>query len=126
MPFHITIRRWFAAAHQLRLGDGSLEPLHGHNWQVRFIAARADGGLDETGTVHDFHDIEPRLERVLAVMHNRHLNDLPAFADLNPTTEHVARHVGTSVELPPGLRVVEVEVWETPDCSATWRPDEPG
>ena len=29
MPFEITTTRTFAAAHQLRLPDGSLEPLHG-------------------------------------------------------------------------------------------------
>ena len=35
MPsFDIRTVRTFAAAHQLRLAGGSLEPLHGHNWRV--------------------------------------------------------------------------------------------
>lgn len=122
MRYHITLRSGFSAAHQLRLADGSLEPLHGHNWQVRVVIARKDGGLDEIGTVHDFHDIEQRLGRVIAALHNTHLNDAPAFAGVNPTTELVARHVAQAVELPRGLHVLEVEVWETPDCSATFQP----
>lgn len=124
MPYHITLRRGFSAAHQLRLEDGSLEPLHGHNWQVRFVAARRDGGLDSIGTVHDFHDIDARLGAVLAGLHNTHLNDTPAFAEINPTTEHVARYLVEAVALPEGVRVMEVEVWETPECSATWRRSE--
>ena len=122
MPFAITIRKWFAASHQLRLGDGSLEPLHGHNWQVRLTAARKDGGLDEIGTVHDFHDLENRLGEALAPMHNTHLNDMAAFARLNPTTENVAAHIAAQIAPPQGLEILEVEVWETPDCSAVFRP----
>lgn len=122
MPFHITLRSQFSAAHQLRLADGSLEPLHGHNWQVRFVVARKDSGLDDIGTVHDFHDIERRLARVIAALHNTHLNDAPAFAGVNPTTEQVARHIAQAVDLPPALHIREVEVWETADCSASYRP----
>jgi 6-pyruvoyltetrahydropterin/6-carboxytetrahydropterin synthase len=40
MPFDITATRTFSAAHQLRLYDGSLEPLHGHNWVVRVTSRR--------------------------------------------------------------------------------------
>ena len=121
MPFQIAIRRWFAASHQLRLSDGSLEPLHGHNWQVRLVVSRQDSGLDAIGTVHDFHDIQGRLDQILAGLHNTHLNE--ALAEVNPTTEQVARHIGRSMPLPPELRLVEVEVWETADCSAIWSPE---
>lgn len=123
MPHHITLLRTFSAAHQLRLADGALEPLHGHNWKVRLVVARGDGGLDVIGTVHDFHDVQRRLDEVLETVHNTHLNVLPVFAEgkLNPTTENVALFVATTIQLPQGLEVVEVEVWETPDCSATWR-----
>ena len=77
MPFEITTTRRFAAAHQLRLYDGSLEPLHGHNWRVRVTVGA--GRLDPIGVVMDFHDLERRVDDVVAPMHNRHLNDLPAF-----------------------------------------------
>ena len=126
MPFEITSTRHFAAAHQLRLYDGSLEPLHGHNWRV-LVRVAADL-LDSIGVVMDFHELERVVDEVVRPMHNRHLNDLDAFAEktggLNPSTENVALHVGRFVagRLPKNVRLVDVEVWETPENSAVYRP----
>ena len=117
--FEITTTREFAAAHQLRLYDGSLEPLHGHNWRVKMTVA-ADK-LDAIGVVMDFHELERIVDAVIGPMHNRHLNDLPAFAELNPSAENVAWHIGQSVKLPPANRLVSVEVWETTNNSAVYR-----
>src|SRR5947209_287608 len=115
MPFDLTTTREFSAAHQLRLYDGSLEPLHGHNWRVKVTVAAER--LDAIGVVMDFHDLERRLAAVVAPLHNRHLNDLPPFGPqrLNPTTENVAFHLASALagELPSGARLVSVEVWET-------------
>src|SRR5687768_1170910 len=69
MPFEITTTRAFAAAHQLRLPGGGIEPLHGHNWRVKVTVSAAT--LDALGTVMDFHELERLLDVVLAPMHNR-------------------------------------------------------
>ena len=121
MPFEITATRHFSAAHQLRLYDGSLEPLHGHNWVVR-VTVEAEK-LDTIGVVMDFHELERLLDRTIAPMHNTHLNDLPAFGSVNPSTENVALHVGRSLSLPGNVRLRSVEVWETEQNSAVYRPD---
>ena len=121
MAFDITARREFSAAHQLRLYDGSLEPLHGHNWVV-VVTVSADR-LDEIGVVMDFHELERLLDRILAPLHNSHLNDVEPFkSDLNPTTENVAFHIARNLQLPPPVRVKSVEVWETAANSAIYRP----
>ena len=120
MPFEITTTRHFAAAHQLVLYDGSLEPLHGHNWVVRIMVGSAK--LDSIGTVMDFHELERRADAVIAPMHNRHLNELEPFKKLNPSTENVAYHVANAIRLPETVRLMSVEVWETPENSATYRP----
>ena len=122
MAFDITATRHFAAAHQLVLYDGSLEPLHGHNWVVR-VTVSADK-LDAIGVVMDFHVLERVVDEVVRPMHNRHLNELAAFRRRNPSTEHVALHVGEHVAgaLPAGVRLAAVEVWETPENSAVYRP----
>jgi len=123
MTFEITTTRHFAAAHQLRLYDGSLEPLHGHNWRVKVTAAAAR--LDAIGVVMDFHELERLVDAVLAPLHNRHLNDVPPFeSELNPSAENVALHVGRAVaaKLPNGVGLARVEVWETDDNSAVYRP----
>ena len=120
MPFEITATRHFAAAHQLRLYDGSLESLHGHNWKV--IVTVAAPQLDAIGVVMDFHELDRLLVAIVEPMHNRHLNDVPAFASLNPSTENVAFHIATSLQLPPAVKLIGVQVWETPENSATYRP----
>jgi 6-pyruvoyltetrahydropterin/6-carboxytetrahydropterin synthase len=122
MPFEISTTRHFSAAHQLRLYDGSLEPLHGHNWRITVTVA-ADR-LDAIGVVMDFHELERLVDDVVGPMHNAHLNGLPPFGagQLNPSAENVAYHVARSLALPGAVRLVGVEVWETPENSARYRP----
>jgi len=50
MPFEISTVRRFSASDQLRLYDGSLEPLHGHEWVVKVTAA-AQKLASQTGFV---------------------------------------------------------------------------
>jgi 6-pyruvoyltetrahydropterin/6-carboxytetrahydropterin synthase len=122
MPFEITVTREFSAAHQLGLYDGSIEPLHGHNWLVRARVSSIQ--LDPIGTVMDFHELERLVDAIIQPLHNRHLNQLPPFAaGLNPSAENVALHIGRSLQLPAGVRLNCVEVWETETCSAIYRPD---
>src|ERR1700676_959403 len=116
MPFEIRTTRSFSAAHQLRLYDGSLEPLHGHNWRVEVTVSAL--ALDAIGVVMDFHELERLVDDIIQPMHNRHLNDLPAFVQMNPSAENVALHIGRSLTLPSGIRLERVEVWETVENSA--------
>jgi 6-pyruvoyltetrahydropterin/6-carboxytetrahydropterin synthase len=120
MPFEITALRTFAAAHQLRLYDGSLEALHGHNWRVK-VTVGADR-LDSIGVVMDFHELERAMEETITPMRNRHLNELPPFGKLNPSTENVASHIARNLRLPEVVRLLSVEVWETDENSAIYRP----
>jgi len=123
MPFEISTTREFAAAHALRLYDGSLEPVHGHNWRVRVTVAAP--ALDPIGVVMDFHDLERLVDEVVHPWHNRNLNDLAPFdRELNPTAENVALHVGRTVAaaLPSAVRLTRVDVWETSTNRATYLP----
>ena len=63
--YEITVERTFAAAHAIRLPDGALEPMHGHNWRVR--ATVAAERLDGIETVMDFHDLQALLDDAPAV-----------------------------------------------------------
>src|SRR6185436_8522215 len=117
MPFEITTTRVFSAAHQLRLYDGALEPVHGHNWRVTVTVAAPQ--LDSIGVVMDFHELERMVDQVIGPMHNRHLNEVLA---MNPSAENVALQIGRSLQLPGGVSLVSVEVWETDENSAVYRP----
>lgn len=122
MPFEIRTERHFSAAHALRLYDGSLEPVHGHNWQVE--VAVASPVLDAIGVVMDFHELERLVDEVIRPWHNRHLNDVEPFAGgkMNPSAENVALSVARQLRLPQPVTLVGVRVWETAENSAVYRP----
>ena len=121
MGFEISTTRVFSAAHALRLYDGSLEPVHGHNWRVKVTVSSPK--LDAIGVVMDFHELERLVDEVIRPMHNRHLNEVAPFAaGLNPSAENVAAHVARALRLPHGIALNSVEVWETHECSAVYRP----
>ncbi|MEM1012830.1 MAG: 6-carboxytetrahydropterin synthase [Planctomycetota bacterium] len=120
----MTISRTFCAAHQLRLADGSLEPVHGHNWHVRVVVARHDGELDASDCVIDFHDLEARLDHVIGPWDNANLAEQAPFRDgVNASAERVAEAVATGLSLPEGVEVKTVHVTEAPGCEATWHAD---
>jgi 6-pyruvoyltetrahydropterin/6-carboxytetrahydropterin synthase len=120
MVFEITTTREFSASHQLKLYDGSLEPLHGHNWRV--TVAVGAGKLDAIGVVMDFHELERLVDEIITRMHNRHLNEVAPFVEgLNPSAENVAVVIARELKLPVGVKLESVEVWETSNCSAVVR-----
>ncbi len=118
--FEVSVTEWFSAAHQLRLPDGSLEPLHGHNWRVTVTCAGP--ALDEMGVLLDFTRLKPRVTEILAKLHDRHLNELPAFAQRNPSAENVAVVIAEALCAGyPGRAFVRcVEVEESPGCVARY------
>lgn len=120
MSFEISTTRSFSAAHQLRMYDGSLEPLHGHNWQIRVTVGR--GELDAIGVVMDFHELQRRVNAIVDPMQSANLNDLPDLRSINPSAENVALVVGRALRIDAPMKLLSVEVWETADCKAAYRP----
>jgi len=122
MPHEISIERVFSAGHAIALYDGSVEPVHGHDWTLTVTVAADE--LDRIGLVMDFHALEETVNGIIAPWQNRHLNDCPPFSEgVNPTAERVAEHVAEQVQptLPENARLVSVSITEAPGCVATWR-----
>lgn len=122
--FEITINRVFCAAHAIRLPDGSLESLHGHNWQVHATVAAKQ--LDDLDLVMDFHVLAGIVDQLLAGVDNRCLNEVPPFSEgrHSPTAERVAWWLGEQIikQLPAAATLVDVTVSEAPGCTARYRP----
>ncbi|QDU72978.1 6-pyruvoyl trahydropterin synthase family protein [Mucisphaera calidilacus] len=122
--YSITVTDAFAASHALRLANGEVEPLHGHNWEVAVTVATVD--LDRMQAVMDFHDLQAVLGEILRPWRNAHLNECVPFKDsgVNPTAERVVWHIGTCLAeaLPEGVAVESVSTTEAPGCTATYRP----
>ncbi|MBR2372980.1 MAG: 6-carboxytetrahydropterin synthase [Lentisphaeria bacterium] len=89
--FDVEIRRTFSAAHQLKGYDGDCRNLHGHNYNV--IAVVRTDSLNEIGIALDFKLLKAALDDILAGYDHKNLSELPEYADINPTSEVMARNI---------------------------------
>ncbi|MDN5871452.1 MAG: 6-carboxytetrahydropterin synthase QueD [Nitrococcus sp.] len=104
----------FSASHILHGHPGKCSRLHGHNWSVEVeVEARE---LDQLGMAIDFAELKAATRQVVEAMDHRHLNDLPEFAGINPTAEHVAGAIYRALRgrlSGHHARLNAVTVWET-------------
>lgn len=125
----------FCYGHRLMDHQGKCKHLHGHN--ARVIATFESEDLDSQGMVLDFNKIkqiidgwiEEKLDHRMilrrddpAVSALEKLGEPLYLIDSNPTAENIARLIFEKAAT-AGLPVVEVRVWETPNCHATYRAD---
>lgn len=118
--YEVSVEAIFSASHRVRLGDGTLEPLHGHDWRVTVIFAGPS--LDETGILVDFEAASRKLDEVVRRLHHTDLNDNPLLRGANPSAEHVARSIFDALREDDALarRLTRVTVTEAPGCSASY------
>jgi 6-pyruvoyltetrahydropterin/6-carboxytetrahydropterin synthase len=119
--FEVYVKTRFSADHSLKGYPGDCARLHGHNWSVEvFVRCKK---LDDIGIGIDFRDVEQEIKDVLGGLDHLHLNDLPAFKDVNPTSENMAeflyRELGQRLNSDV-VAVSKVKVSETPGTGATY------
>lgn len=128
MPtFELRVEHSFPAGHALRGYQGKCANVHGHNYRVQ--VAVAGPRLNPIGLLIDFGDLKRTLRAICETMDHEMLNDLPAFAQRNPSAENLALHIYEEMEtrLAPalqesGARIIEVSVQETDTAWAVYRP----
>lgn len=119
--YEVIITHPFVAAHQLTLYDGSLEPLHGHNWKVEVRLQGKD--LDKIEVLIDFLEVKKRLQERLKQLDYTFLNENKELNGRNPSAEVVAFWLFQRLQQAldhPVARVTKVTVWETEDCAASY------
>lgn len=90
--FSVTVRDQFMVAHSFRGGVfGPAQRLHGATFVVDATFRRAY--LDDDQIVVDIGLAREQLGAVLAELNYRNLDDEPAFAGVNTTTEYLAKVV---------------------------------
>jgi 6-pyruvoyltetrahydropterin/6-carboxytetrahydropterin synthase len=88
--YTVAVQRKFVAQHFLIGGDwGAENELHSHHYVVELQLEGAS--LDQHGYLVDIVDIESNLDALVAEYRDHTLNDMPAFAGLNPSIEHFSR-----------------------------------
>jgi 6-pyruvoyltetrahydropterin/6-carboxytetrahydropterin synthase len=131
--YRVTREIHFCYGHRLLNYDGKCRHLHGHNGRA-LITLQAPA-LDALGMVMDFS----RLKRVINAWIDETLDHkmllhqqdpvLPLLRqqgepvyvmNVNPTAENIARLI-YDFAAAQGFPVVEVQLWETEHCFATYR-----
>lgn len=95
---------------------------HGHNYKLQ---ATVSVELDPSATSFGFSQLKRVVEEhVIRRFDHKHLNlDEPAFADLNPSVEHIAKVCHDLLADPieaGGATLESVTVWETDKTSCTY------
>ncbi len=117
--YEVYVKTHFSAAHRLHGYPGDCSRIHGHNWIVEVFVRCA--ALNELGIGIDFRDIRSAVKEVLSKMDHCDLNELEAFQNKNPTSEHIARYLHEELSRilnSDDIRVSKVKVCETPGAGA--------
>lgn len=131
--YRVTRQIEFCYGHRLLDYAGKCRHLHGHNGLA--VVTLEGKELDAQGMLVDFGEIKRTLQRWIdeELDHNMILRRddpiLPLLRDRgervyvmddNPTAENIARLIFDKGR-DAGLPIVEVVLWETPNCFATYR-----
>jgi 6-pyruvoyltetrahydropterin/6-carboxytetrahydropterin synthase len=117
--YEIYIQKHFSAAHSLNGYPGDCARTHGHNWIIDvFVRCRE---LDEIGIGIDFREIKGAVKEVLDGIDHYNLNETPYFAEVNPTSENIAKYlykeIGNRINSDL-VGVSKIKVSETPGAGA--------
>jgi 6-pyruvoyltetrahydropterin/6-carboxytetrahydropterin synthase len=130
--YRVTRQIDFCYGHRLLRYEGKCRHLHGHNGRAEITLEAAH--LDQRGMLVDFGDIKQKVQRWIDenLDHNMLLcRDDPLvpvlqdqgerlfLMDENPTAENIARLIFDHAR-DAGLPVVNVQLWETPSCHASY------
>jgi 6-pyruvoyltetrahydropterin/6-carboxytetrahydropterin synthase len=130
--YRVTREIHFCYGHRLLNYDGKCRHLHGHNG--RAVITLEAPTLDDRGMVMDFTQLKQVvgswIDAVLdhkMLLHKddpvlpllRQLGEPVFLLDVNPTAENIARLI-YDYAAGQGFPVVEVKLWETENCFATY------
>jgi 6-pyruvoyltetrahydropterin/6-carboxytetrahydropterin synthase len=131
--YRVTREIRFCYGHRLLNYDGKCRHLHGHNG--RAVISLQAKELDPLGMVMDFtqikHVVTDWIDETLdhkMLLHRddpvlpflRQLGEPVHVMEVNPTAENIARLI-YDFAVGQGFPVVEVQLWETDHCYATYR-----
>lgn len=119
--YQVSVRKHFDAAHYLRGYGGKCEEVHGHRFEVA-VTIEAEG-LNEIGIAFDFTELKKHLGAIIESYDHVCLNDIAPFDNINPSSENIARTVYDELTSRlTGVVVSSVEVWESPESRAVYKP----
>ena len=120
--YTLGVRRDFIARHFLIGGDWG--PENYPNSHHYILELQLEGReLDQHGYLCDIVNVEKHLDEVVGHYNEKMLNERPEFEDLNPSIEHFARILATSLSeriKENNISVVKVVLWENDSAWAAY------
>lgn len=116
------VRRDFIARHYLIGGDWGAENFpNSHHYVLELQLMGRE--LDEHGYLVDIVDVEKNLDEIVNYYREQMLNDKPEFAGLNPSLEHFARILATTLSeriKADNITELVVVLWENESAWAAY------
>ena len=122
--YQVIIESSFSSAHFLRHYHGLTESLHGHNFRVQ-VVVEGKRLQNKVKYLSDFVRLQKALQAVIQPLDHVNLNETPPFHRENPSSENLARFIGSEFQRrweERGVRLESVTVWETRESAARYLP----
>jgi 6-pyruvoyltetrahydropterin/6-carboxytetrahydropterin synthase len=120
--YTLGVKRDFIARHFLVGGDWGPENFpNSHHYVLELQLAGSQ--LDQHGYLVDIVDVEKQLSDLVQYYSEQMLNDRPEFAGLNPSIEHFARILATSLSeriQAANISTLRVILWENDSAWASY------
>lgn len=121
--YTLAVRREFIARHFLIGGDWGAENFpNSHHYLLELQLTGSE--LDQHGYLVDIVDMEKHLDEIVGYYKEQMLNDKPEFAGLNPSLEHFARILATSLNeriKAKNITALKVVLWEHANAWAAFQ-----
>lgn len=118
--FKLKISTHFSSSHQLRNYNGKCENLHGHNFVVEVVVKGSELDKDVEYLI-DFKILKKMLNEIIEPLDHVHLNNVPPFDKINPSSENLSKYIYKEMEKKLELyRNVEVEQVGVAENIGSW------
>ena len=120
--YTLGVKRDFIARHYLIGGDWGAENFpNSHHYVLELQLSGKE--LDKHGYLVDILDVEKHLDAIVDYYKEQMLNDKPEFVGLNPSIEHFARILATSLSdriNAENITELKVVLWENESAWAAY------
>ena len=120
--YTLGVKRDFIARHYLIGGDWGAENFpNSHHYVLELQLTGKE--LDKHGYLVDILDIEKHLDEIVGYYKEQMLNDKPEFSGLNPSIEHFARILVTSLSeriKAENITAIKILLWENESAWAAY------
>ncbi len=121
--YTLGVKRDFIARHYLIGGDwGPENDPNSHHYVLELQLEGSE--LDTHGYLTDILEVDKQLDELVSYYQEQMLNDKPEFAGLNPSIEHFARILATTLSeriQAQNITALKVVLWENDSAWAAFR-----